>query len=90
MKFEKFTAVGVAILEVRGDGWSAGFYLKPDAAVKVTGNKPDLTAFRDACALSMFPLPAIDALYAAACVAFEQRYVHTKLAPPYATINIDC
>ena len=49
MKFEKFTAVGVAIFEVQGDGWSAGFYLKPDAAVKVTGNKPDLTAFRDAC-----------------------------------------
>lgn len=90
MKVENFTATGAAILKVRGDGWSAGFYLKPDAAVKVTGNKPDLTAFRDACALSMFPLPAIDALYAAACVAFEQRYVHTKLAPPYATINIDC
>ena len=49
---EKFTAVGVAILEVRGDGWSAGFYLKPDTAVKVTGNKPDLNAFRDSCALS--------------------------------------
>ncbi|MEG9768132.1 hypothetical protein [Enterobacter hormaechei] len=68
---EKFTVVSVAILEVRGDGWSAGFYLKPDTAVKVTGNKPDLNAFRDSCALSMFPLPAIDALYVAACVAFE-------------------
>lgn len=71
MKFEKFTAVGDSILEVRGDGWSAGFYLKPYTAVKVTGNKPDLNAFRDSCALSMFPLPAIDALYVAACVAFE-------------------
>lgn len=90
MKFEKFTAVGVAILEVRGDGWSVGFSLKPDAAVKVTGNKPDLTAFRDACALSMFPLPAIDALYAAACVAFEQCHVNTKLVPPYTTTSIDC
>ena len=68
---EKFTAVGVAILKVRGDGWSAGFYLKPDTAVKVTGNKPDLNAFRDSCASSMFPLPAIDALYVAACVAFD-------------------
>ncbi|QHR69557.1 hypothetical protein JR325_gp138 [Escherichia phage tuntematon] len=90
MKFEKFTAVGVAILEVRGDGWSAGFYLKPNIAVKVYGNKPDLNEFRDACALSMFPLPAIDALYAAACVAFEQRHVPTKLAPPYAATSIDC
>lgn len=90
MKVGNFTAVGVAILEVRGDGWSAGFYLKPDTAVKVTGNKPDLAAFRDACALSMFPLPAIDALYAAACVAFEQRYVHTKAVPSYAATSIDC
>lgn len=71
MKVKNFTAVSVTLLEVRGDGWSAGFYLKPDTAVKVTGNKPDLNAFRDSCAMSMFPLPAIDALYIAACVAFD-------------------
>lgn len=61
----------IAIVEVRGNGWSAGFYLKPNTAVKVYGNKPDLNEFRDSRALSMFPLSAIDALYAAACIAFD-------------------
>ncbi|WP_162720644.1 hypothetical protein [Escherichia coli] len=73
-KFDGVSVKGInsiAIVEVRGNGWSAGFYLKPNTAVKVYGNKPDLNEFRDSCALSMFPLPAIDALYAAACVAFD-------------------
>lgn len=61
----------IAIIEVRDNGWGAGFYFKPNTAVKVDGNKPDLNEFRDSCALSMFPLPAIDALYVAACVAFD-------------------
>ncbi|GAB0674823.1 hypothetical protein NB16F77_19010 [Escherichia coli] len=56
---------------MRDNGWGAGFYFKPNTAVKVDGNKPDLNEFRDSCALSMFPLPAIDALYVAACVAFD-------------------
>ncbi|EFN4264642.1 hypothetical protein FQJ03_02660 [Escherichia coli] len=71
MTTEKSMAFNSPIFEVRGNRWSAGFYLKPDTAVKVTGNKPDLNAFRDSFALSMFPLPAIDALYVAACVAFD-------------------
>lgn len=73
-KFDGVSVKGInsiAIVEVRGNGWSAGFYFKPNTAVKVDGNKPDLNEFRDSCALSMFPLPAIDALYVAACVAFD-------------------
>lgn len=61
------------IFGVRGDGWRVEFYVNPEAAVKVSGNKPNLHEFRDSSALSMFPLPAIDALYAAACVAFDAQ-----------------
>ena len=43
----------IAIIEVRGNGWGAGFYFKPNTAVKVDGNKPDLNEFRDSCALSV-------------------------------------
>lgn len=69
---EKFTAFNRPIFEVRGHGWSAGFILNPETSVIITGIKPELNDFRDACALSMFPLPAIDALYVAACVAFDE------------------
>ena len=73
MIVERITAFNVSIFEVRGDGWSVGFYLEPNTAIKVTGQKPDLNEFRDSCALSMFPLPAIDALYVAACVEFNAK-----------------
>jgi hypothetical protein len=73
MVTESATVYNVAIFEVRGDGWSVGFYLKPNTVVKVTGKKPDLNEFRDRCALSMLPLPAIDALYVAACVEFNAK-----------------
>ena len=41
------------LLKCAVTGWGAGFYFKPNTAVKVDGNKPDLNEFRDSCALSV-------------------------------------
>ncbi|HCN5210812.1 MULTISPECIES: hypothetical protein [Enterobacteriaceae] len=73
MIYEKYTAHNMPIIKVNGSNWSVGFYLKPNAEIQVTGEKPCLNDFRDAFSISLFPLPAIDALYVATCVAFDEN-----------------
>lgn len=73
MIYEKYAEHNVPIIKVNGVNWSVGFYMKPNAEVLVTGEKPCLNDFRDAFSNSLFPLPAIDSLYIATIAAFDEH-----------------
>lgn len=61
------------VLIQKGFDWSVDFQIDPATSVVVTGAKPSLDEFRDACRHTMFPLLAIDTFYVAACVAFDAK-----------------
>lgn len=58
---------------IKKDNWSVDFRMSPAASIIVSGDKPGLNEFRDTLSSTMMPLPTIDALWIAACVAFDTK-----------------
>lgn len=64
-----------SVIYIKTDKWSVDFRMSPATSIIVSGDIPGLNEFRDALSRTMMPLPAVDALWIAACVAFFAKEV---------------